>query len=99
MGEAKGGPPAQSADPRRDGAAEQDPVSGVAAIGIVANPAPGTSDARGLRRRAQGRRIVAAGWEIVARLRARKRARYRIFFIGDPKGAKLTVSATPNPTG
>ena len=33
------------------------------------------------------------------RVRAGKRARFRIFFIGDPKGAELTVTATPSPAG
>ncbi len=77
----------------------EDPASGIAAAGIVTNT--GDNDLRrvlltGVARR--GTRIVAAGRGVVARVRAGKRASFRIFFIGDPKGAKLSVTAGPSPS-
>jgi hypothetical protein len=78
----------------------EDPVSGLAATGTVTNP--GSKDQRRILLTAvarEGDRIVAAGRGVVARVRAGKRARFRIFFIGDPKGAELTVTATPSPAG
>lgn len=43
----------------------------------------------------KGRRIVAAGRAQVRRLKAGRRSRFTMFFIGDPRGARLTVSAPP----
>lgn len=43
----------------------------------------------------KGRRIVAAGRAQVRRLKAGRRARFTMFFIGDPRGARVTVSAPP----
>jgi hypothetical protein len=72
----------------------EDPVSGVAATGFVRNG--GAADLRrvlvtGVAER--GGKPVAAGRAIVPRLKAGQRARFRIFFIGDPKGAELTATA------
>ncbi len=77
----------------------EDPVSGLAATGAVTNP--GAKDQRRVLLTAvarKGDKIVAAGRGVVARVRAGKRARFQIFFIGDPKGADLTVTATPSPS-
>lgn len=39
--------------------------------------------------------IVAAGRAVVPRLRARRKRKFTIFLIGDPKGAKLELAAPP----
>jgi hypothetical protein len=75
---------------------EHDPVSGVAAVGFVANRSH--VDQRKLVIFAvarKGRRVVAAGRAQINRLKARKRARYTIFFIGDPRGARISLEAPP----
>ncbi len=77
----------------------EDPVSGLAAAGTVTNP--GSKDQRRVLLTAvarKGEKVVAAGRGVIPRVRAGKRARFRIFFIGDPTGAELTVNATPSPT-
>jgi hypothetical protein len=43
----------------------------------------------------KGRKVVAAGRGVVAKLKPNKAARYSVFFIGNPKGANLEISATP----
>jgi hypothetical protein len=43
----------------------------------------------------RGDRIVAAGRAQIRRLRAGKRGRFRMFFIGDPRGADLDLSVPP----
>ena len=43
----------------------------------------------------QGGRIVAAGRAQIERLRPARRARFEVFFIGDPRGAQITLSAPP----
>jgi hypothetical protein len=43
----------------------------------------------------RGARVVAAGRGLIPRLAPGKRARYRIFFVGDPRGARLTLAAPP----
>jgi hypothetical protein len=75
---------------------EQDPVSGVAAVGFAANRSK--VDQRKLVIFAvarKGRRVVAAGRAQLNRLKAGKRARYTIFFIGDPRGARISLEAPP----
>jgi hypothetical protein len=73
-----------------------DPVTGVEAVGRVENRS--AVDQRRLvvfcvARR--GRKVVAAGRAIVARLAARHRATYHVYFVGDPRGARLTIAAPP----
>jgi hypothetical protein len=75
---------------------EQDPVSGIAATGYVKNRS--TIDQRnvtvyGVARK--GGRIVAAGRSGIKRIRAGRRGRFKIFWIGDPRGAQLEISAPP----
>ena len=75
---------------------EGDPVDGVAARGELVNAS--RVDQRdlvvyGLAR--NGGKVVAAGRAIVPRVKAGAKARYAIFFIGDPRGATLEVSAPP----
>lgn len=75
---------------------EVDPTSGVSAVGKV------TNHSTILQRKlvlyciaTRGGRIVAAGRGGIERLRPNKPARYTIFFIGNPKGARLTIAAPP----
>lgn len=75
---------------------DRDPVSGLSAVGLVANPGRElqqkvlvTAVAR------KGRRVVAAGRGVIPKIRAGRRARFRVFFIGSPRGAQLTVTAQP----
>jgi len=75
---------------------EGDPASGVNASSTVRNGS--AIDQRELviscvARR--GGRVVAAGRGIVPLLKAGRRARFQVFFIGDPSGAELTFSAQP----
>jgi hypothetical protein len=73
-----------------------DPVAGVEATGTVENTL-------GVEQRElvlycvarKDGRIVAAGRGAIPRLKAGQKRTYHIFFIGDPKGAKLTVEAPP----
>lgn len=44
----------------------------------------------------QGSKIVAAGRGAIKNLKVNKAVNYNLFFIGDPKGAKLTVTAPPS---
>ena len=75
---------------------EQDPVDGTLASGKIKN------DSGVLQRKLviyavarKGGRIVAAGRAGVDRLKPGKKAGFAIFFIGNPKGAKLEVFAPP----
>ena len=75
---------------------EQDPVSGVSAVGFAANRS--RVEQRKLVIFAvarKGGRVVAAGRAQVNRLKPGKRARYTIFFIGNPRGARISVAAPP----
>lgn len=44
----------------------------------------------------KGGKVVAAGRGIVPLLKAGRRARFQVFFIGDPSGAELTFAAQPS---
>lgn len=75
---------------------DQDPVSGLSAVGVVSNPSAEfqqkvlvTALAR------KGGKVVAAGRGVVPKIKPGKRARFRVFFIGSPKGAEVTVTAQP----
>ncbi len=75
---------------------KNDPIDGLVAVGKVTNP---TSEEQ---RKvlvtivaSKGGKVVAAGRGIVAKVKPNKGARYSVFFIGNPKGAKLDVAATP----
>jgi hypothetical protein len=77
-----------------------DPVSGTEAAGKVANRSK--VDQRNLVLFCvawRGRRIVAAGRGQIQRLAAGKTATYHILFIGNPKGARLSVQAPPTVLG
>jgi hypothetical protein len=43
----------------------------------------------------RGGRVVAAGRAIIERLRTDKPSRFTVFFIGNPRGAQLTLAAPP----
>jgi hypothetical protein len=75
---------------------EVDPTSGVNAAGYVKN------DSAVEQRKLvifcvarKGNRVVAAGRAGVPRLKAGKRARFHVYFIGNPRGAQLVLSAPP----
>jgi hypothetical protein len=73
-----------------------DPVDGVFASGIAINRSSVLQRKLvifGVGRK--GGRIVAAGRSGIERLRPGKRGRYKIFFIGNPRGARLEVAAPP----
>ncbi len=73
-----------------------DPTSGVAAEGKITN----RSDL--LQRKLvifgvarKGKKVVAAGRSQVEKLRPGKTATYQIFFIGNPRGARIELAAPP----
>lgn len=73
-----------------------DRVTGVEAVGRVTN----RSDVEQRRLvvscvARKGERIVAAGRAIVNRLAPGRSAPFHVFFIGDPRGARMTVVAPP----
>lgn len=73
-----------------------DPVSGVQATGTVTNRSQIEQTDLVLYCVARkGDRIVAAGRGAIPRLKAGKRLPYHIFFIGNPRGAKLSIEAPP----
>jgi hypothetical protein len=77
-----------------------DPVSGIAAVGFAANRSK--VEQRKLvifvvARR--GGRVVAAGRAQIPKLKPGKRARFHAFFIGNPRGARLELSAPPSALG
>jgi len=74
----------------------EDRVTGIEAVGRVTN----RSDVEQRRLvvscvARRGERIVAAGRAIVNRLAPGKSASFHVFFIGDPRGARMTVVAPP----
>lgn len=74
----------------------EDRVTGIEAVGRVAN----RSDVEQRRLvvscvARKGDTIVAAGRAIVNRLAVGKSATFHVFFIGDPRGSRLTVVAPP----
>jgi hypothetical protein len=73
-----------------------DPVSGFEATGYVYN------DSKFEQRRLvvycvarKGGKVVAAGRGVIQKIKAGRRGRYHVFFIGNPRGAKLEVAAPP----
>jgi hypothetical protein len=74
-----------------------DPVSGISAIGQVTNG----SDL--LQRRLpvfcvarRGAAIVAAGRAILEKVKPLKKASFQVFFIGNPRGARITCTPLPS---
>jgi hypothetical protein len=73
-----------------------DPVSGVEASGTVQNRSG--EEQRNILLLAvarEGKGVVAAGRGLIDRLKVDKTVNYTIFFIGNPRGADLTVEAFP----
>jgi hypothetical protein len=99
VGQAKGTAPPQPVDVQA--AAPQvvtDPVSGVEATGSVTNSSG--QDLKNVYFYAvarEGNQVVAAGRGEIQHLKAdpKQPPKYHIFFIGDPKGAQVTVTAAP----
>jgi hypothetical protein len=76
-----------------------DPVSGIEANGTITNNTGTEQDALLLFAVARkGGKIVAAGRGGVKKVRPKgeKPAHFHVFFIGDPRGADVTVNAYPN---
>ena len=75
-----------------------DPVSGMEAVGQVINRSGAEQKDLLLYAIARkGKRIVAAGRGLIAKLKdTTKPVDYHIFFIGDPKGAQVTVTSFPS---
>ena len=97
VGEAKA---VRSEHPRRSRVTrprlEQDPVSGVAAVGFAANRSKVEQRKLVIFAVARkGGRVVAAGRAQINRVKPRKRTRYTIFFIGNPRGARISLEAPP----
>lgn len=73
-----------------------DPVSGVEASGKVKNDSNVEQRALVVYAVARkGRRVVAAGRGQIQRLKPGKQANYHIFFIGNPRGGRVSVTAPP----
>jgi hypothetical protein len=78
----------------------EDPTNGVGAAGTVSNRSQVVQSKLvifGLARRAG--RIVAAGRAVLAELAAGSQMPFQIFFVGDPRGAQLQVSAPASTIG
>ena len=74
-----------------------DPVSGISALGHVRN------QSQLLQRRLpvfcvarQGNAIVAAGRAILDKVKPGKKASFQVFFIGNPRGARVTCTPLPS---
>ncbi|MBA3299736.1 MAG: hypothetical protein H0U24_06600, partial [Thermoleophilaceae bacterium] len=97
VGKDSGGAPAKL--PRIDvgrPSLKRDPTSGLAAEGTITNRSDLLQRELTLFAVARkGRRVVAAGRGQVERLKAGKTARYQIFFIGNPSGARIEIAAPP----
>ena len=77
-----------------------DPVDGPEASGFVVNRSSVEQRKLTVYGVARSRRkVVAAGRGQVNRLKAHKKARFTIFFIGDPRRGRLTLSAPPTVLG
>ena len=73
-----------------------DPTSGIEAVGTVKNASQVEQKDLVLYCVAlKGGKIVAAGRGGIPRLKVGQKRSYHIFFIGDPRGAKLSVEAPP----
>lgn len=101
VGVPDGAPPATLPAFKVSGARlDRDPVSGLSAIGVVANP--GKTLQQKVLVTAIARRdgkVVAAGRGVIPKIKPGRRARFRVFFIGSPRGADLTVTAQPTKVG
>jgi hypothetical protein len=75
---------------------EVDPTSGVLAVGKLTNQSSLLQRSVVIYAVARkGGRIVAAGRGAVEKLKPHDKATYQVFFIGDPRGAQLSLAAPP----
>jgi hypothetical protein len=75
---------------------KNDPVSGVEAAGTVANKSKVEQRQLIVYCVAiRGNKVVAAGRSGIARLQPGKKKAYHVFFIGNPAGARLSLTAPP----
>jgi hypothetical protein len=78
----------------------EDPASGAGAEGTVANGSRVAQQELAVYAVARrGAMVVAAGRAVLPVLAAGASQRFQVFFIGDPHGAQLTVSAPPSTLG
>ena len=101
VGEAKGKAPARLPELKlSELKLTRDATSGIEGVGKVTNSS--TIEQRILTMFAVARRggkIVAAGRAVVRKLKPGKTARFSVFFIGNPLGAKVSVAAPPTVLG
>jgi hypothetical protein len=96
VGESTGKAPAKLPQIDLSAAKVENDPSGIVAKGTVTNKSQ--IDQAGLVVFAvarSGGKIVAAGRAVVKKLKAGRPFRYQLFFIGDPKGAQVDVTAPP----
>ena len=73
-----------------------DPTSGMAAEGKLVNRSKVEQrDIVVFCVARKGRKVVAAGRSLIEKLRPGKSGSYQVFFIGNPRGAPLTLSRPP----
>ena len=78
----------------------EDPASGEGAEGTVTNDSPIEQQELAIYVVARkGAKVVAAGRAVLPLLAAGASQRFQVFFIGDPRGAELSVSAPPSTLG
>lgn len=78
----------------------EDPEAGVAAVGEVRNTSDVDQPELTLFGVAtKGGEVVAAGRGAIPVVKAGGKARYQVLFIGDPRGAKVTIAAPPTTLG
>jgi len=76
----------------------EDPTNGVGAAGTVANASPtAVASVVVFVLATRGRATVAAGRAVLPELPAHSTHAFSVFFIGDPRGARLRASAAAAP--
>jgi hypothetical protein len=78
----------------------EDPTNGVGAAGTVSNRSAVAQSSLvifGVARRAG--KLVAAGRAVIPELGAHAQLPFQLFFVGDPRGAQLQVSAPASAVG
>ena len=96
-GKAPAKPPRLSISPLR---LTGDPSSGTEGLGRVTNHSPVAQRRLTIHVVARrGTKVVAAGRAVVNRVGAGRSAPFAVYFIGDPKGAQITMSAPPTVLG
>jgi hypothetical protein len=77
-----------------------DPEAGVAAVGEVTNTSRvDQTEVTLFGVATKGGEIVAAGRGAIPEIKAGRKARYQVLFIGDPRGARVEIAAPPTTLG